>query len=111
MRRILDAFKYSFDGFKSVLKSEAAFREDLLVCVFLTPIVFMLNILPVERAFLIFVLILILFAECVNTAIEVVIDRISTETNPLSKKAKDIGSFIVLLSYINAVIAWLIILS
>jgi diacylglycerol kinase (ATP) len=36
----------------------------------------------------------------VNTAIEVIIDRIGEEYHPLSKKAKDIGSLLVLLSFV-----------
>jgi len=110
IKRILNAFKFSFDGFKATFKSEPAFREDLFVFAVFTPIAFVVDVFPFERALLIFALIFILLAECVNTAIEVAIDRISTEIHPLSKKAKDIGSFVVLLSFINAIIMWALIL-
>ncbi len=108
--RILKAFCYSYDGFKATFKSEPAFREDLFLCAVLTPIAFVVDVLPSERALLLFALIFILFAECVNTAIEVAIDRISTEIHPLSKKAKDIGSLTVLLAFVNAALIWMIIL-
>jgi len=106
IKRILNAFRFSYDGFKATFKSEPAFREDLFVFAVFLPISLIVDVSSCERALMIFSLIFILFAECVNTAIEVVIDRISTEIHPLSKKAKDIGSFIVLLSFVNALIIW-----
>ena len=110
IKRILNAFKYSYDGFKAVFKSEPAFRQDLAVFIVLTPVALWLNIAPEKKALLVFSLFFILFAECVNTAIEVTIDRISTDIHPLSKKAKDIGSLMVLLSFINAGITWFLVL-
>ena len=59
---------------------------------------------------MIFSLFLILLMEAVNSAIEVVVDRISKDYHPLSGQAKDIGSFLVLLTFINAFVIWGIIL-
>ena len=55
---------------------------------------------------MVFSLFLILLMEAVNTAIETLVDRISEKYHPLSGQAKDIGSFLVLLSFINAIIVW-----
>lgn len=110
IKRILNAFKYSYDGFRATFKSEPAFRQDLVVFVVFTLFLFWLDVTRIERAVLFSSLLFILIAECINTAIEVAIDRISTEIHPLSKKAKDIGSFIVLLSFVNAIVVWLVIL-
>ncbi len=101
IKRILKAFKYSYDGFISSFKSEEAFRQDCLVFflgVFLT---FYFDIATVEKILIIFSLFLILLMELVNTAIETVIDRVSDDYHLLSKKAKDIGSLLVLLSFLN----------
>jgi len=110
LKRILKAFVYSYDGFKALIKSEPAFRQDLAVFIFFTPLCFILNVSNAERALMIFALFFILFAEAVNTAVETCIDRISSEIHPLSKKAKDIGSLVVLLSFINAIVIWAVIL-
>jgi diacylglycerol kinase (ATP) len=48
--------------------------------------------------------------EIVNTAIEVVIDRISLEINPLSGVAKDLGSALVTIAIIMACATWLSVL-
>ena len=104
--RILNACKYSYDGFISAFKSEEALRQDVFVFVIFTIIALFLPICFFKQAILISSLLFIIFAELTNTAIEVVIDRISEEYHELSKKAKDIGSCLVLLSFINAILIW-----
>ncbi len=104
--RILNAFKYSYDGLISAFKSEEALRQDILIFVIFTIIALFLPICFFKQAILISSLLFIVFAELTNTAIEVAIDRISEEYHELSKKAKDIGSCLVLLSFINAILIW-----
>ncbi len=106
IKRILKAFKYSYDGFTAAFKSEAAFRQDLLFCLLCGAVALWLDVAWVQKCGLLSALLLILLAELVNTAIETVIDRISEEYHELSKKAKDIGSLIVLLAFVNAGVVW-----
>lgn len=106
MKRIFNAFKYSCHGFVAAFKSEAAFRQNLLIFVIGTVAAIFLPIGPVTKYMLVSALLLILLMELVNTAIETVVDRISADIHPLSKKAKDIGSLLVLISYINALLIW-----
>jgi diacylglycerol kinase (ATP) len=49
---------------------------------------------------------LVLITELINSAIETVVDKISLEWHPLSKRAKDIGSAAVLISLVNAAVLW-----
>jgi len=106
LKRILKAFVYSFDGFCAAFKSESAFRQDVAVFVAGTSAAVYLPFSWEQRGILISSLLLILMAELVNTAIETVVDRISPDYHDLSKKAKDIGSLLVLLSFVNAVFLW-----
>ena len=110
LKRILYAFGYSYDGLKAIFKSEPAFRQDLVIFIVFSPIALMLDLTALEKALMVFSLFFILFAECVNTAFEVTINRISTDIHPLSKEVKDIGSLIVLLSFVNAIVVWAVIL-
>lgn len=110
LKRILKAFSYSRDGFVATFKTEAAFRQDILFCIVAGVILCLLPISGVQTAFLLFALFLILFMELINTAIEVVVDRVGEEYHPLSKKAKDIGSLLVLLAFVHFFAAALIIL-
>jgi len=109
-KRILKAFTYSYDGFKATFKSEAAFRQDLAVFIIGTIVALFLPVGVLEKGLLVSSLVLILLMELANTAIEMVIDRISGDYHELSKRAKDIGSLLVLLSFINAGIIWLAVL-
>lgn len=106
IKRILKAFKYSYDGFKATFKSEAAFRQDILFCTVFFVIALMLRVELAYKLLMIFSLVFILVMELINTAIEVAIDRISDKHHPLSKKAKDIGSLLVLISFINMAVVW-----
>jgi diacylglycerol kinase (ATP) len=69
-----------------------------------------LPVTPISKAIMISSLFLILLMELVNTAIEAIVDRISDDFNALSKKAKDIGSLIVLLAFINCGVVWAFVL-
>ena len=106
IKRILKAFVYSRDGLISAFKSEAALRQDLAVFAIFSIVAMCLNLVLWQKAVLISSLLFIVIMELVNTAVEVVIDRISPEYHELSKKAKDIGSLLVLLAFVNAVILW-----
>lgn len=110
LERILNAFKYSRDGFIAAFKSEEAFRQDVLLCSILFIITLILNISFIEKIFLFSTLFLVIIAELINTAIEAIIDRISHEIHPLSKIAKDIGSCIVLVSFVYLILVWIIVL-
>ncbi len=110
LKRILKAFTYSWSGFTASFKSEEAFRQDLLVCTILGGISFFLPVSGLEWVVLFFSLLFVLIMELVNTAIETLVDRISPEYHDLSKKAKDIGSLLVLLSFVNMMLSWGVIL-
>lgn len=110
IKRILKAFAYSYDGFAAAFKSEAAFRQDLVVFAVGFIAALIIPFIWVEKLLLISSLFLILLMELVNTAIEMLVDRISVDYHPLSKKAKDIGSLLVLISFVNAGIIWAVVL-
>lgn len=110
LNRIIHAFKYSFDGIIATFKSESAFRQDLLLCTFAVILQFFLDLPVLSRIIMITSLLFIIIAELVNTAIETVVDRISPDRNALSKKAKDIGSAIVMLSISGVTILWILLI-
>ena len=104
--RIIHAFQYSFDGLVAVFKSESAFRQDILLCLIAIILQFFIDVPALHRLLMILSLVFIIIAELINTAIETIIDRISPEQNKLSKKAKDIGSAIVMLTIVSVIILW-----
>ena len=107
LKRIIHAFGYSFDGLIATFKSESAFRQDILLCILAAIFQCFLDLPVLFRIIMLSSLPLIIIAELINTAIETIIDRISPNKNPLSKKAKDIGSAIVLITIITVVNLWI----
>ncbi len=106
LAHILDATRYSFNGLRSAVRHEEAFRLELIAFVIMLPLAVWLGQGAVDRALLIGSLLLVLLVELVNSAIETVVDRIGTERHHLSGRAKDIGSAAVLLALVNAAVIW-----
>jgi diacylglycerol kinase (ATP) len=110
IHRLIKAFGYSIEGIRAALRTEAAFQIEVVLALILIPTALLLDRPPVARAALASSIFIVLMAELVNSAIESVVDRISQEKHPLSKRAKDIGSAIVLVSLANAACVWGVIL-
>jgi diacylglycerol kinase (ATP) len=108
--RIVSAFRYSIEGFKTAWRYEHAFRQELMVAVPAALLALFLKISAFEKLVLIAMLGLVLLVELINAAIEAVVDRISLERHPLSKAAKDLGSAAVALAITMAAAAWAVIL-
>ena len=108
------ATEYSVRGFRAVLFGEKAFRTDLLFFFLCSLVVGALRYAGIitwcESAVMVYTVFMALVGEIINTAIETTVDRISTEYNELSGRAKDIGSAIVFVSFFGAGIAWFVIL-
>lgn len=110
LKRIFSAFFYSIDGFKTALKYEHAFRQEMVLVVIGTISALLLKVSAYEKLLLIAVLVLILIVELLNSAIEAVVDRVSLERHPLSKNAKDFGSAAVFLAVSLALVTWAVVL-
>lgn len=108
--RLWFASKYSWQGLVAGLHTEAALRQEVLAIVVLLPVALMVDVTPAERALLVLSLLFVFIIELLNTAVEVVVDRIGADFHPLSGKAKDIASAAVLCSLITSALVWAIIL-
>ena len=110
LKRVWNAFGYSIEGFKSAFRTETAFRQEVIACLLLAPVILYVDVTAKAKLMLAGSLFLVLFAELINSAIEAVVDRVSFERHELSKKAKDIGSAIVFLALVYAAMVWAVIL-
>lgn len=107
--RLLDAFGYSWLGYKAGFKNEAAFREELFLGALLLPAAIIFAESSIELALLIGCLFLVLIVELLNSGIEAIVDRVSDEHHELSGRAKDLGAAAVMTSLINVIVIWSII--
>jgi diacylglycerol kinase (ATP) len=110
IRRLWSALLYSLDGFAAAFKYEDAFRLEVVLALALIPLAFSMHINALGKALLIGSVLLVLIVELVNSAIEAITDRVSLENHVLAKRAKDFGSAAVMLSVINAVVVWMLVL-
>ena len=105
-RHIQNAVVYSWAGLKAAWDNELAFRTEVIVIAILMPFGIWMGENAVQWALLIGSSTLVLITELLNSAIENVVDRISTEHHILSKQAKDLGSAAAGVSMLTALIVW-----
>lgn len=110
VKRIHAAFSYSVQGFKAAWNGEHAFRQEVVVALPASLVALLMPVPALHRLALIAVLVLVLIVELINSAIETVVDRVSFERHPLSKRAKDLGSAAVLLAVSLAAATWIVVL-
>ena len=110
LRRILDAAGYSAAGLAAAWRGEEAFRQEVLLGLVLAPLALWLGQSNTERLLLVASWLVVMIVEILNTAVEAAVDHTSLDQHQLAKRAKDIGSAAVLLSLLNVVSVWLLIL-
>lgn len=110
LRRVWNALFYSIDGIRAAYRHEDAFRQEVLLALVLLPVALFMPTTGIGKALLTGSVLLVLIVELLNSAVEATVDRISLENHRLAKRAKDIGSAAVLLSLVNVVIVWVLVL-
>ena len=76
----------------------------------LIPLALYLKSSAIGRALMIASVLLVLIVELLHSALEAAVDRISLENHPLIKCAKDMGSAAVMITVLNVVVMWLLVL-
>ncbi|MGY6588718.1 MAG: diacylglycerol kinase [Wenzhouxiangella sp.] len=107
LKRWWFATRNSWQGYRRVFADEAAFRAQCMVLLLLLPLAAWLARSAFEFSLLVGIWLLVLAGELINSAIEAAIDRVGPEIHPLSAKAKDAGSAMVLTLMILAGLVWL----
>lgn len=110
IKRLINAFGYSMQGFKIAFQKEDAFRQECYLSIILIPLAFYLASSPIELSLMIGSVLFVPIIELLNSSIEATVDRISLDKHHLSKRAKDIGSAAVFLAIVNAILIWFAIL-
>lgn len=104
MRSLIKSFLFAFNGIKLCIKSERNFRIHTAVAFYVILFSLFYDFTAVEYAVLIIVIVLVIFVEMVNTAVEFTIDLESQSYNMLAKNAKDVAAGAVLVTALGAVV-------
>ena len=105
-RRVVRSCGYSLQGLRATFREEEAFRVEVMLALLLIPLGLFLGESGVEKVLLAGSILLVLIVEVVNSAIESVVDRFSSEQHELSGRAKDQGSAAVFLSMLLFLLVW-----
>ena len=111
LRRIWNALNYSLSGLQAAYRNEDAFRQESWLAALLIPLALVMPVAGIGKAVMIGSVLLVLVVELLNSAVEAAIDRISLDHHRLSKRAKDIGSAAVLVSLVNVLVVWGLVLA
>lgn len=99
-----DACKNAVNGIIYGTTTQSNVKKQLVIiaCVMLISLFF--NLSKVEFICLIFAVVLIIFAEMINTAVETIVDLCTEIYHPKAKIAKDVAAGAVVITALNAVI-------
>jgi len=98
--------QYAIEGFVHAFKTETSFKLELLVAIFIIPIIFISPFELWQQMILLCTYFLILIVELLNSAVENVVDLVTKEIHPLAKSAKDIGATAVMFCIGLHTICW-----
>jgi diacylglycerol kinase (ATP) len=101
---------WSWYGFYHVAKTEGSLWQWIIANIISGSLTFFIPISYTQQALILAGGILILAAECINTAIERVVDDISTKQRAAAKHAKDAGSAAVAITAIATGVVWFIVI-
>lgn len=110
LRRIKLRAVWSWTGFVHVYRTEGSLSQWLVANMVFAGLAIVLPLTGAERAVVLMGGIMVLAVECMNTAVERVVDDISTQKRLLAGQAKDAASAAVALTGIAVGVAWVCIL-
>jgi diacylglycerol kinase (ATP) len=95
------------NGLAFAIRSEQAIREELVALALAVPMAWLVGVTAMRRVELIAVVVMVLVVELLNTAIEKLADRLTTELDPQIGRVKDMGSAAVGVALVMAGLFWL----
>ena len=106
MLRFWRATINSWNGLIFAVRSEQAIREELFALLLSLPLAWFVGTTAVRRVELVAVVLLLLVVELLNTAIEKLADRLTTDHDPQIGHVKDMGSAAVGVVLLIILLVW-----
>jgi diacylglycerol kinase (ATP) len=95
------------NGLAFAIRSEQAVREELIALALALPLAWLIGMTTMRRVELVASVALVLVVELLNTAIEKLSDRLTTDHDPQIGRVKDMGSAAVGVALVMAGLFWL----
>jgi diacylglycerol kinase len=109
MLEFIKSFFYAFKGIRASLEEQRNLKVQSLVALITIGAGFYFEISSIEWCLVLMMIGIVIGLEMLNTAIEDLVDLVTTEWKPLAGKVKDMAAGAVLIASIIAVIVGLII--
>jgi diacylglycerol kinase (ATP) len=109
LARLAKAARHDYAGITHALRHDPAIREVSIAVLVGVVIAAFLPVGSLEKLLLVVTTLQVVLVEYINSSIEAVVDRISTEQHPLAGHAKDLASVAVGLAVLVAGICWIVI--
>jgi diacylglycerol kinase (ATP) len=109
--RLYRAALNSWNGLRAAVRSEEAFRQELVVLILAVPAAFLIATETWLRVALIGVVVLLMVVELLNTALEKLSDHVTPHNHPAIGLIKDMASAAVGLSLLLAGLVWVVALA
>jgi diacylglycerol kinase (ATP) len=109
IRRQINSFGYALKGLRTAFATQQNFKVQVAAAFAVAAAGIYFSITPVEWALVAFAIALVMVAELLNTAIELLTDHVQPTHHPLAGKVKDVAAAAVLLSFIAACIIGVIV--
>jgi diacylglycerol kinase (ATP) len=107
LSRMWSATVNSRNGLAFAFRSEQAFREEVVALVVAVPLAVLIGVSPERKIQLILTVLLLMVVELLNTAIEKLADRLTTDHDKQIGRVKDMGSAAVGVTLLIAGGTWL----
>nr|WP_156779759.1 diacylglycerol kinase family protein [Desulforamulus reducens] len=109
MKDFVKSFTFALAGIWYVFRTQRNMQVHFTAALLAVTVSLFLRLSPLEWGLVFFAIFMVILTECINTAIEAVVNLVSPEFHPLAKIAKDCAAGAVLLAAISSlVVAYLI---
>ena len=100
----LESLNCAIEGILWTARSQRHMRWHFIAAVSVLLLALLFRITALEFTILAFAVTMVLFAELINTSLEVIVDLVSPNFHPLAQRAKDVAAGAVLVASIGAVL-------
>lgn len=107
----VESLNCAIEGILWAVKSERHLRYHFTAALAVLFFALFFHVTALEFFLLVLAVVLVIFAELINTAIEAVVDLVTDEYHELAKRAKDVAAGAVLVTSVGAIILGYLVLS
>lgn len=105
------SFEHAYRGLVSAVRTQRNMRFHVSAAVVVLVASLLVGVSALELAVLVLTILVVFLTEMLNTALEFVVDLVTSEYHPLAKLAKDVSAGAVLVSSVGAVLVGYLILA